>query len=71
MHLEKIMAMSRQVVISAILLLEMLFSASIGFSISMTRRFRGGIVWLGIIYTILMASGKLVWFSLEPAKNTF
>ncbi|KAJ4366963.1 hypothetical protein N0V83_007493 [Neocucurbitaria cava] len=56
-------------------ILQPLFFASIGFSIPITRMFRGAIVWRGIIYTVLMAFGKLgcgLWlvrFSLGPAKD--
>ncbi|KAF2823971.1 Sodium/hydrogen exchanger [Ophiobolus disseminans] len=41
-------------------ILQPLFFASVGFSIPITRMFRGSIVWRGIVYTILMAFGKLV-----------
>ena len=41
-------------------ILQPLFFASIGFSIPITRMFRGTIVWRGIIYTMLMATGKFV-----------
>ncbi|KAJ4354045.1 uncharacterized protein N0V89_005778 [Didymosphaeria variabile] len=56
--------------------LQPLFFASIGFSIPITRMFRGSVVWRGIVYTILMALGKLVcglWlvrFSLTPLKES-
>jgi Kef-type K+ transport system membrane component KefB len=55
-------------------ILQPLFFASIGFSIPITRMFRGAIVWRGIVYTILMALGKfvcglwLVRFSSAPGK---
>ncbi|KAL5388985.1 hypothetical protein DPSP01_002689 [Paraphaeosphaeria sporulosa] len=57
-------------------ILQPLFFASIGFSIPITRMFRGSIVWRGIVYTTLMAAGKLacgfwlVRFSLAPLKET-
>ncbi|KAH6622182.1 Sodium/hydrogen exchanger family-domain-containing protein [Boeremia exigua] len=41
-------------------MLQPLFFASIGFSIPITRMFRGAIVWRGIVYTILMAFAKVV-----------
>lgn len=41
-------------------ILQPLFFASIGFSIPITQMFRGSIVWRGIVYTVLMAFGKLV-----------
>lgn len=41
-------------------ILQPLFFASIGFSIPITRMFRGAIVWRGIVYTVLMAFGKVV-----------
>jgi hypothetical protein len=56
-------------------ILQPLFFASIGFSIPITRMFRGAIVWRGIVYTILMALGKVVcglWlvrFSSAPGKG--
>ncbi|KAG9639411.1 Sodium/hydrogen exchanger, partial [Aureobasidium melanogenum] len=40
-------------------ILKPFFFASIGFSIPITRMFRGAIVWRGIVYTILMMLGKL------------
>ncbi|ETS73426.1 hypothetical protein PFICI_15031 [Pestalotiopsis fici W106-1] len=52
------------------------FFASIGFSIPISKMFSGGVVWRGIIYTILMLLGKalcglwLVRFSV-PVKDTF
>lgn len=48
--------------------------ASIGFSIPITEMFTGGIIWRGIVYSILMAFGKMVtgfWLvriSLKPAN---
>lgn len=57
-------------------ILQPLFFASIGFSIPITRMFRGAIVWRGIVYTALMAFGKLVcglWlvrFSFGPVMST-
>ena len=41
-------------------LLKPFFFASIGFSIPITRMFEGSIIWRGIVYTILMAFGKLL-----------
>ncbi|KAJ8117056.1 hypothetical protein OPT61_g1652 [Boeremia exigua] len=41
-------------------ILQPLFFASIGFSIPITRMFRGAIVWRGIVYTVLMAFAKVV-----------
>ncbi|PSN58682.1 hypothetical protein BS50DRAFT_566557 [Corynespora cassiicola Philippines] len=41
-------------------ILQPLFFASIGFSIPITRMFRGTIVWKGIVYAILMAFAKFV-----------
>jgi hypothetical protein len=41
-------------------ILQPLFFASIGFSIPITRMFRGAIVWRGIVYTILMAFAKVL-----------
>ncbi|KAG9831723.1 Sodium/hydrogen exchanger, partial [Aureobasidium melanogenum] len=55
-------------------ILKPFFFASIGFSIPITRMFRGAIVWRGIVYTILMMLGKLacglvlVRFTSTPAK---
>lgn len=57
-------------------ILQPLFFASIGFSIPITRMFRGSVVWRGIVYTILMAAEKLVcglWlvrFPLAPLKDS-
>ncbi|KAF2128420.1 hypothetical protein P153DRAFT_293050 [Dothidotthia symphoricarpi CBS 119687] len=57
-------------------ILQPLFFASVGFSIPITRMFKGYIVWRGVVYTVLMASGKLVcglWlvrFSSTPGKGT-
>lgn len=57
-------------------ILQPLFFASIGFSIPITRMFRGAIVWRGMVYTVLMVVGKLVcglWlirFSAAPMKST-
>lgn len=56
-------------------ILQPFFFASIGFSIPITRMFRGAIVWRGFVYTILMLLGKiacglwLVRFSIAPAKG--
>ena len=56
-------------------ILQPLFFASIGFSIPITRMFRGAIVWRGIIYTVLMTVGKMVcgmWLarlSIAPPKT--
>ncbi|KAF2630339.1 Sodium/hydrogen exchanger [Macroventuria anomochaeta] len=56
-------------------ILQPLFFASIGFSIPITRMFRGAIVWRGIVYTILMAFAKIVcglWLvrlSVAPMKT--
>jgi hypothetical protein len=58
-------------------ILQPLFFASIGFSIPITRLFRGAIVWRGIVYTILMAIAKfscglwLVRISISPEKGRF
>lgn len=41
-------------------ILQPLFFASIGFSIPITRMFRGAIIWRGIVYAVLMALGKIV-----------
>lgn len=41
-------------------ILQPLFFASIGFSVPVTRMFRGAIVWRGVVYTVLMALAKLV-----------
>jgi hypothetical protein len=41
-------------------ILQPLFFASVGFSIPITKMFKGSIVWRGIVYTVLMAIGKLV-----------
>ena len=41
-------------------ILQPMFFASIGFSIPITRMFRGAIVWRGIVYTVLMAFAKVV-----------
>ncbi|KAF3053243.1 hypothetical protein E8E11_003132 [Didymella keratinophila] len=57
-------------------ILQPLFFASIGFSIPITRMFRGAIVWRGVVYTVLMALAKLVcglWLvrlSIAPFKTT-
>lgn len=56
-------------------ILQPLFFASIGFSIPITRMFRGAVVWRGLIYTMLMLFGKvtcglwLVRFPIEPSKS--
>jgi Kef-type K+ transport system membrane component KefB len=56
-------------------ILQPLFFASIGFSIPITRMFRGAIVWRGVIYTVLMTVGKMVcglWLarlSIAPSKT--
>ncbi|KAF2854314.1 hypothetical protein T440DRAFT_465295 [Plenodomus tracheiphilus IPT5] len=56
-------------------ILQPLFFASIGFSIPITRMFRGSIVWRGVVYTILMAFSKfvcglwLVRLSVAPGKG--
>lgn len=56
-------------------ILQPLFFASIGFSIPITRMFRGSIVWRGIVYTVLMAFAKfvcslwLVRFSISPDRG--
>ncbi|KAF1933543.1 uncharacterized protein M421DRAFT_415885 [Didymella exigua CBS 183.55] len=41
-------------------ILQPFFFASIGFSIPITRMFRGAIVWRGVVYTILMTFAKVV-----------
>jgi Kef-type K+ transport system membrane component KefB len=41
-------------------ILQPFFFASVGFSIPITRMFRGAIIWRGLVYTALMAFGKLV-----------
>ena len=41
-------------------ILQPLFFASIGFSIPITRMFRGAVVWRGVVYTVLMALAKLL-----------
>ncbi|KAF1942040.1 Sodium/hydrogen exchanger [Clathrospora elynae] len=41
-------------------ILQPFFFASVGFSIPITRMFKGAIVWRGIVYTVLMTFGKLV-----------
>ncbi|XPS99247.1 hypothetical protein M3J09_008426 [Ascochyta lentis] len=57
-------------------ILQPLFFASVGFSIPVSRMFRGAIVWQGIVYTVLMAFAKavcglwLVRLSITPLKNT-
>ncbi|KAH6866443.1 Sodium/hydrogen exchanger family-domain-containing protein [Alternaria rosae] len=57
-------------------ILQPFFFASIGFSIPITRMFRGAIVWRGIVYAVLMTFAKLVcglWlvrFSISPGKKT-
>ncbi|EXJ78854.1 hypothetical protein A1O1_09256 [Capronia coronata CBS 617.96] len=40
-------------------ILKPFFFASIGFSIPITRMFQGSIVWRGLVYSVLMAIGKL------------
>ncbi|KAF5844114.1 hypothetical protein GGP41_010161 [Bipolaris sorokiniana] len=56
-------------------ILQPFFFASIGFSIPITRMFRGAIIWRGFVYTMLMLLGKiacglwLVRFSIAPAKG--
>ncbi|KAI9151593.1 hypothetical protein HJFPF1_08800 [Paramyrothecium foliicola] len=53
-------------------ILKPFFFASIGFSIPITQMFAGEIVWKGIIYTLLMALGKLicgVWLLKIPMSN--
>jgi hypothetical protein len=39
-------------------ILQPLFFASIGFSVPISKMFKGSIVWRGIVYTVLMAIGK-------------
>lgn len=57
-------------------ILQPLFFASIGFSIPITRMFKGAIVWRGIVYTVLMAFAKfvcglwLVRFTMPPVKTS-
>lgn len=57
-------------------ILQPLFFASVGFSIPITRMFNGAIVWRGVVYTALMAFGKLVcglWlvrFTSGPGKGS-
>ena len=57
-------------------ILQSLFFASVGFSIPITRMFNGAIVWRGVVYTALMAFGKLVcglWlvrFTSGPGKGS-
>jgi Kef-type K+ transport system membrane component KefB len=59
-------------------ILQPLFFASVGFSIPITKMFNGPIVWRGVVYTVLMALGKLVcglWLvrftkSAVPSKGT-
>ncbi|KAG9196134.1 hypothetical protein G6011_01255 [Alternaria panax] len=41
-------------------ILQPFFFASIGFSIPITRMFRGAIVWRGVVYAVLMAFAKIV-----------
>ncbi|KAI9709510.1 MAG: hypothetical protein M1820_003270 [Bogoriella megaspora] len=41
-------------------ILKPFFFASIGFSIPITQMFTGAVVWRGIVYTLLMAFGKLL-----------
>jgi Kef-type K+ transport system membrane component KefB len=56
-------------------ILQPFFFASIGFSIPITRMFRGAIVWRGIVYAVLMSFAKIVcglWlvrFSISPGKK--
>ncbi|MCJ1306745.1 hypothetical protein MMC25_000388 [Agyrium rufum] len=62
-------------------ILKPFFFASIGFSVPIRQMFAGRVVWRGIVYSILMASGKLIcgmWLlrfsfppeiSQEPAKD--
>ncbi|EDU40418.1 sodium-hydrogen antiporter [Pyrenophora tritici-repentis Pt-1C-BFP] len=53
-------------------ILQPFFFASVGFSIPITRMFRGAIVWRGLLYTILMAVGKLacgLWLVRLPAVS--
>jgi hypothetical protein len=56
-------------------ILQPFFFASIGFSIPITRMFRGAIVWRGIVYAVLMSFAKIVcglWlvrFSISPSKK--
>jgi Kef-type K+ transport system membrane component KefB len=59
-------------------ILQPFFFASVGFSIPITRMFKGSIVWRGIVYTVLMAFSKFVcgfWLvrfttSSTSSKNT-
>ncbi|RYN58174.1 hypothetical protein AA0114_g2284 [Alternaria tenuissima] len=57
-------------------ILQPFFFASIGFSIPITRMFRGAIVWRGIVYAVLMAFAKVVcglWlvrFSVSTGKRS-
>jgi Kef-type K+ transport system membrane component KefB len=41
-------------------ILQPIFFASIGFSIPITRMFRGAVVWRGVVYTVLMALAKML-----------
>lgn len=56
-------------------ILQPFFFASIGFSIPITRMFRGAIVWRGIVYAVLMTFAKIVcglWlvrFSISRGKK--
>ncbi|KAL2004881.1 hypothetical protein VTN00DRAFT_3154 [Thermoascus crustaceus] len=52
-------------------ILKPFFFASIGFSIPITEMFTGGIIWRGIVYSILMAFGKVItgfWLIRIPLK---
>lgn len=42
------------------LVLKPFFFASIGFAIPITQMFSGGVVWRGLVYTLLMAFGKFL-----------
>ena len=54
-------------------ILQPFFFASVGFSIPITRMFRGAIVWRGVVYTMLMALGKLacgLWLVRIPTLSS-
>ncbi|KAB8342941.1 hypothetical protein FH972_022537 [Carpinus fangiana] len=53
-------------------ILKPFFFASIGFSIPITRMFRGRIIWKGIVYTILMTFAKAIcglWLIRFPCRG--
>lgn len=51
-------------------ILEPLFFASIGFAIPFKRLWTGTIIWRGIVFSLLMAIGKVTFPSCSPSNST-